>query len=323
MTDSTNFDFLTPILRPCTTVKLPSRGVLYTGELAKGVVDLSPMTMAEETLLASGSGGTEILPLVDEVLRRCITSPSHVDIREFISADKYFLLIMLRAVTFGSEYSFIWTCNNTVMSGSRAELCGYENTQNVHIPEDFQVKTLDPADKEPYTLELPETKKVLSIKLLRGHDEIAIDEYEKKLAKQDKHKASVYSLVRQIVVIDGNKITTETPQDRLIAFVSSLPAKDIGALRDTVEFYTPGIDTSLKVQCQECGHEEEMDLPLSIDFFRAEPTQPTRPPAVPVRPDVLPEHEYSGNNDDAVRRVGMATQEISGSKEGGAGSKSS
>ena len=261
--------FLEPVAKTMTSVLLPSRGILYTGELAKGKVGLTAMTLLEEAMLST-MDDTE--KAVDNVIRRCILDPSHVDMRELIASDKFFLMLVLRAITFGSKYSFTWTCRNRVVRNGIYTPCGASNRFSVNIPDDFRIKTLNPEDKEPYMVELPDSKRVIGVRLLRGFDEQEIDAYEKRLPEANKHELPAYVVSRQIVSVDGNQITPDIPKEKVLKFVASLSAKDIAVLRDKIEYYTPGIDTTVNVTCARCGNSISMDLPLSAGFFRPEPS---------------------------------------------------
>jgi hypothetical protein len=261
------FDFLEPIPKTSVTVKLPSRGVLYPKEhpASSGKLTLTPMTMLEESLLMSDGG---LDSAIDKILRRCVVE--NVDVNTLIGSDKFFLFIMLRAITYGSEYSFTWTCTKE----KNGKPCTYRNTTKVSIPDGFKVKYLADDDKEPFEFVLPDCKKTISFKLLRGTDEPRIEAYAKEIEYQKNegidrvNTTLAFRLICHIVAVDG-KLVKGAPQDKLMAFVNSWTAKDRQALQQKINFYTPGIDTSLKVSCEKCGETHEMEMPYTVNFFRA------------------------------------------------------
>ena len=87
-------------------VILPSRGRFYGDRLPDGKVTIRPMTVKEEKLLA---GGGNKLSLADKVLERCMISNT-MPLKDMILTDKFFLLLNLRAISYGPEYTFELRC---------------------------------------------------------------------------------------------------------------------------------------------------------------------------------------------------------------------
>ena len=50
-------------------------------------------------------------------------------------------------------------------------------------------------------------------------------------------------------------------------FINSMPAMDSRFLRKTYAELVPNVDMSQTFACNDCGHEEEMEVPLSAEFF--------------------------------------------------------
>lgn len=285
------FDFLAPIPKTTVQVKLPSRGVLYPKGAAasNGKLTLTPMTMVEESIFSNPKAQGE--EAVDAVLKRCIMES--IDVNMLLSSDKFFLFMMLRAITYGPKYTFMWTCPTVK---SPRETCGRKNEKTVQIPDDFQVKYLSDEDTEPYKVALKDSGKTISLRLLRGYDEPTIEKYSRELEAKRKQGIQIpdttqaYRLQRHIVAVDGNSVE-KAPEDKVLAFVLSLSSKDVQQLRDAVTFYTPGINTEVQLVCADCGTLHTWDLPFTADFFRAIDTEPQRTVVNEVRPDVSPRDE--------------------------------
>jgi len=262
-----DFDFLEPIPKVSATVKLPSRGVLYSPEhpASGGKLTLTPMTMVDESLLM---GDEPIDTLIDRILRRCLVEK--LDVNSLIGSDKFFLFIMLRAITYGSSYTFTWTCSKSL----GVKPCGHTNTMTVNIPDSFKVKFLADTDKEPFTVTLPDSGKEISFRLLRGSDEPTIEAYTKEIKqKQDAGISTpdttfVYRLMRHITGVDGHSVK-DAPPDKLMAFITSLGAVDRQYLQKQIAFFTPGLDTLIKTTCEKCQNGHEMEMPYLASFFRA------------------------------------------------------
>lgn len=262
------FEFLEPIPKTLVSIKLPSRGVLYPKDhpASGGKLTLSPMTMMEEALMMTDELTMD--QVIDKILKRCLQEAA--DVNTLIAADKFFLFMMLRAITYGADYSFTWTCNHS----PKGKLCGHSNNTTVKIPDHFKVKFLADADKEPFIVRLPESGKEISFRLLRGTDEIPIEEHSKEIQQKKATGAFVvdttlvFRLAQHLVAIDGNSLA-KAPKEKVISFVSSLSAKDRQFLQEKIRYYTPGLDTALNLVCEKCKNKTEMEMPFTASFFRA------------------------------------------------------
>lgn len=292
------YEFLEPIPKTSVGIKLPSRGVPYPKgtPMATGKLTLTPMTMVDEAMVTNPktAGGDT----VDRILKRCIQET--VDINSLLGSDKFFLFMMLRAVTYGADYTFQWTCPAMI---DPTELCGHRNTTTVEIPTDFQVKYLADEDVEPYTVRLPECQREISFRLLRGYDEPVIEVHKsqvdanRKSGIQAMDTTPAFRLVRQIVKVDGKDVT-EAPETKMLAFVQSIPPKDIQLLKGRMAHFTPGLSTDVTLVCEKCKNVHEWDLPFTANFFRVINSDTGRPVGDEIRPDVLPGDEARGDNAD-------------------------
>ena len=280
-----DFEFLEPLPKTVVSVKLPSRGVPYPEGTppASGKINLSPMTMIDEAVFAED--GVTLTEAIDRVLRRCVQEK--LDINTLLVSDKFFLFMMLRAITYGEDYEFGWTC---------AQLgCGFDNKSTVKIPNDFKMKQLADTDKEPFIVTLPDSQKEISFRLLRGVDEPAVEAYRKKIKAQQSDTMKVqdttplFRVCRHIIAVDGNPVK-EASDQQVMKFFASLSAKDRQFFQAKIALYTPGIDTELKVTCDKCGYVHRMEMPFSANFFRAISDDEEIPTmADEIRPDVLSE----------------------------------
>ena len=316
-----DFDFLEPIPKTTVSVKLPSRGVLYPKGTpqASGQLNMSPMTMIEEAMFSNPSRAGGMSP-TDRVLKKCIQDS--VDISTLLVSDKVFLFYMLRAITYGPEYSFNWTCQAPRGKG----VCGHKNTTTVRIPDDFQMKYLADEDKEPFVVTLPETQRKVAFRLLRGYDEPEIEKYAERLEERRSQglivedTTAAYRLSRQILTVDDRDVT-KAPEDKILRFLLSLPLRDSQFLRNKIAYYTPGINTDVHLRCAECKAEEEGDLPITVNFFRVVDPDEGGPVGAEVRPDVLPGDEPLGDHEDGDGGADVVPREAPGDKEGGDGDR--
>jgi hypothetical protein len=310
--------FLQPLPRSVQKVKLPSRGILYKeGPASTGCLNLAAMTLVEENLLNSGVFSGSDDPIT-AVLKKCLQE--HIDPAFLLSADKYFLFMMLRAVTYGSEYTFNWTCT-AVSRRNRRGMCGFKNTETVLIPDQFKMKYLSDTDKEPFTIILPDSGKTISFRLSRSNDEKDIDQYASKLEKEINqgvnrgYTAETYQLAKLITHVENNEITKDIKLDVIMQWLSSLSAKDLSFYREKLNYYTPGLDTSVSLTCASCDTTHEMDLPLTQEFFRPKLTNDSRPVGDEVRSDVLSSHELPSNIPNPSGGTPLVLREIERSED--------
>ena len=171
-------------------VTLPSRGKFYGGKLPGGSVTLRPIKVAEEKLLA-GSGNK--MALADKVLQRCILSPC-IPLRDMILTDKFYLLLVLRNISYGPEYQFQVKCST----------CSTQFKRSITLPEGLGLKMAVDTDMEPFDVTLPQSAKVVSLRFMRGSDEEETEAFIKGLpaAKSDEgDPAYEFKLSRYIVRI--------------------------------------------------------------------------------------------------------------------------
>ena len=283
------FDFLEPIPKTVMTVDLPSRGVPYPDASPQkaGKLTLSPMTMIEENMVLNQNNVKKQGDVIDNVISRCLQE--RIDLNTLLGADKFFLFMMLRAITYGPEYTFNWTCPAPEGRG----VCNTKNTRTVLIPDDFMVKKLADEDTEPFKVTLPHCQKEIAFRLLRGFDEPEIEKHEEKIKEQQKQGIIVpdttpaYRLARHVVAVDGKDVQ-DAPIDLLVKFIASLDAKDGQELRSKINYFTPGIETGVTLVCSECGTRHEWVLPITADFFRSGTTDEKNSMGDEVRSNVLP-----------------------------------
>jgi hypothetical protein len=69
-------------------------------------------------------------------------------------------------------------------------------------------------------------------------------------------------LFRTIVSANG-----DTDKKTINYVVDNMPATDARYLRKKYQAITPTIDMTQHFECVECGHEQEMEVPFTTDFF--------------------------------------------------------
>lgn len=236
------------------TVTLPSRGLAYKDKLPGGQITVKTMTTEEEKILAGQAGEGDAK--LSQILTNCVDLKG-VNINDVLLADKFYMLLVLKVVSYGENYDLQMTCGRDGCN------CEYKHVVDVtKLP----VKMWDKYE-EPFFVTLPFRGSKLSLKYLRGFDENEVKDavsatFKKTMALGD--PAYLPRLAKFIVAIDDKPVTW----DEAKAFVIGLPVRDSQALRKAIEKADCGVDTTLNVQCPKCATKAQVSLPFNENFFK-------------------------------------------------------
>jgi len=252
-------------LRTTGIVELPSRGKLYSDKCPTGLVELFPITGREEALVA-GMTASNVSEIFDIILKRCMKSDPNpalvLSVDEMLSSDKFYLMLVLRANSYGSHYEFTTKCPD----------CGARVDASCEIPEDFELKMAPDDFREPFTIMLPRLKVNVEFRLLRGKDDADIIRYTRRETSKAHgleagDPAFIYRMAKHVLSVDGKPYEISAA----LRFIENLIGEDISTLKEAVEETTPGVITALDLECQapRCGNYFKADMPFSASFFRA------------------------------------------------------
>lgn len=235
-----------------TTVKLPSKGLLYEG--IPEDITIRAMTTNDEKIIF----GSTTPDAVSKVLQRCIVNPENLDISKLLPADETYLMLKLRTHTYGSEYSIAGQCTE----------CDSTNTYDINLDE-LPVTYISDDFVEPFNIELPVSGDKLGVKLLRNKDYTQVRSQAKKIAKKMHTNAReleyIYRIAKQIVSINDEEIDQVKAQE----YVGNLVGKDSAyffwKLGEIANF---GVETTTTVTCKDCGEDFELPFRITSEFFR-------------------------------------------------------
>lgn len=235
-----------------TVVELPSRGMIYDKNLnIPSEVVIRPFTTKDEKSLY-GSGGIKGL---NSLISNCIVEPKELDIDNLTSFDKTAILIKLRSITLGSEYTFKVKCRS----------CG--ETQDVKVDlDELPVDYLDETEL-PITVELPRCKDTLEIKFLSEKVREKITKEAQRACKKSKENVDdelyIIGLMNRIVTINGETLDVFSLRD----YVENLTGYDSAFLRKKLSDVKVGVDMVVDVECK-CGEESEALVSPGYEFFQ-------------------------------------------------------
>lgn len=236
---------------PTETVELPSKGLLYPKDnpLSSGKIEMKYMTAKEEDILSNVNyikNGTAL----DRVLKSLITDKK-INFNSLLVGDKNAIMIAARILSYGKDYTF--------------ELRNEEQTIDLSTLKNKKVdyKLLE-SGKNEFEFTLPKTGNKITFKLLNQIDENNINREVEGRKKIDKHSNTEGStrLKYMITSVNENKESKDIRD-----FVDNyLLASDARALRKRYIEVSPDVDMNYVYE-NEDGGEEEVDIPIGINFF--------------------------------------------------------
>ena len=247
-------------INPTEFVDLPSKGELYPeGHPAHGLdsIEIRHMTAKEEDILTSESLIKKGVAL-DRVIDSLIVN-KNIKAANLLIGDKNALLIAARITGFGTDYGVKITC----------PACGEQTDTSINLS-DINIKDLTPSEDYKllpngnYEIAFPAYNDlVIEVRLLRGADERKISQAREQRKKAKKDDALITDQLNAIIV----RVMDVTDPVQLKQFVEQCPTKISREIRTKYETIMPDVDMRVPFECSHCGHESEVTMPLTADFF--------------------------------------------------------
>ena len=247
---------------PTEFVDLPSLGRYYPDNHplhGQDTVEIRYMTAKDEDILTSQSlikKGVVIDRLIQSVLVDKTIRP-----QELLIGDKNAILVAARMTGYGADYETRIDCP-ACGTNSEHVFDLNESLKVNHADEDLD-SSVQMTDNGTVIVELPLTKLNVEAKLMTGKEEtkiISMAERKKKLKLQESALTDQFRAI--IVSIDGH-----TDAATISSVVDRLPAQDARHLRDIYAKTTPNVELTSMFECDNCGHVEEVDVPITVQFF--------------------------------------------------------
>lgn len=217
-------------------VSLPSKNRFYSLVDAGKPITLRPMTFDDEkAMLSKNNANQDVLNIL---LGRCL---GNIEVGQLLQMDKLYLIMKLREISYGDEYSATISCNS----------CRRDNQVNFELSK-LQVNLIGEDLTNPVEIELPVIKKKTKVRLPRVADENYFSNAE----------FAVNNLWRFVEEVDGHD-----SKGLISKLIPELPIKDVHAILDVLSGTDYGIDTKVRFLCNYCSHNEILELPITSDFF--------------------------------------------------------
>mgnify|MGYP003112560692 CR=1 FL=1 len=257
LNESADFSFVVP----SEFVELPSQGRLYPQGhplYNQATIEIKQMTAREEDMLTSRALLKKGIA-IDRVLQSLIRD-NRVQASKLLIGDRNAIMIAARISAYGNVYSTTVTCPACSTSQTHAfDL----NTVSIYDGAGLDISEGTDNGDGTITTRLPRLGVDVTIRLMSGEDESA---YIKRIEAQRKNRqmesAVTAQLYQMIVGVNGTN-------DRSIItkLIENMPSLDVRHLQYVFKMSTPNVDLTQHFECNECDHEEEMEVPLTADFF--------------------------------------------------------
>ena len=238
---------------PTEIIDLPSGGKLYPeGHPCRdGKIEVKYMTAKEEDILTSQNLIKKGV-VVDTLLSSLISTPG-VNIDDLFLGDKNAIMIAVRILAYGPEYSVELTNPTTEER--------FEHTFDLSA---IDYKSLPEVDysKNEFELELPASKDKITFKILNGQDEKRIDDELKSMQKIGVGTTREVTTRLKYLITSVND---SNDQQVINAYAQNMLSRDSLALRQRVSEITPDIELKQEVEIE--GEAVTVDIPMTADFF--------------------------------------------------------
>ena len=260
--DAENDSFSFSYVVPTELIDIPSGGRFYSDGhpvSGKSYIEIRHMTAKEEDMLTSRSLLQKGVAL-DRVLSSIIIDKS-INADTLLVGDRNALIIAARISAYGNEYNTKVTCP---ACGTVQEYNFDLNQQNIYSGSDVEEFVTDTATDGIFTTKLPRTGLNIGFRVLKGSDErrfiegVEMDRKNKKVHERNVTR----QLLNMIVSVNDN-----TTNEAVNYVVENLPSVDVRHLRQAYKAASPNVDLTQHFECNNCGHEQDMEVPLNADFF--------------------------------------------------------
>ena len=248
---------------PTEFVDLPSQGKFYADGhplAGQNTIEIKQMTAKEEDILTSRTllkNGVA----VDRVIKSLIVNKG-INPDSLLVGDRNAVLIAARISAYGNTYSTSVSCPSC---GTTQDYSfDLYDTNITHGGEDDE-NILDITDNGDGTFAtvLPKTQLNVTFRLLDGVDEKRIYNASEQARKRNKVEQTVTNQIKTMVV----SVNDDNSPQAINYLIENMPSLDTRQLRACYRSVARNIDLTQFFSCDECGHSQDMEVPLTADFF--------------------------------------------------------
>jgi len=239
---------------PTEFVDLPSQGRFYAqGHPLHGQdsIEIKQMTAKEEDILTSRTLLKKGVA-IDRLLQSLIVDES-INPNSLLIGDRNAIIIASRVSGYGNEYATNIVCpacdtkQKYSFDLNAAQIQGGAFKENLGVTDNGD---------GTFTCILPKSEVTVVARLLTGNE-------EKKVINIEKSNNVISTQLQNIIV----SVNGDTTRQAINYVATNIPSFDSRHLRMVLKMATPNVDLTQEFSCEECGHTQEMEVPLTADFF--------------------------------------------------------
>jgi rubredoxin len=226
-------------------LNLPSKGVFYS--LGRSYIFVKYLSYDEENILSD-----DYLMSTEEGIKMVLKNIilDDISIEDLLPGDVQAISMFLYSTSFGDKIDVDVRC----------PVCSNEDKKKVAISEfNFKKCEVNPDKDRMFHLVMPQSKLKMTLKMPSF-----FDEYKQEVIKGD--AGYINKLLSIITSIDGvfEKSSIETK-------LRGMPILDSRYLRSFLDKNVPGVDTSIKHACSNCGYVYSNKISAGHNFLRLPP----------------------------------------------------
>lgn len=238
---------------PTETIELPSKGLLYpkSSPLSSGVIEMCYMGAHHEDILTNSNfikNGT----VIDKLLQALIVTPG-INYDDILIGDKDAIMIAARILGYGKLYPIKLGNGDT-----------YDVDLSLLEEKPIHEEISKSSGTNEFTFELPQSKEVVTFRLLTHGEETKINKEIEglKKIKKDHNFSSTTRLKFIITSVAGSR-----EQKDIREFVDKyMTAVDARALRQYYAEINPGINLTVDINTENYV-KEGVEIPITLGFF--------------------------------------------------------
>lgn len=245
---------------PTEFVDIPSKGFYYPENHPlhkKDSIEIKYMTAKDEDILTSKSYLKKGIA-IDKLLQNVIVNKS-IDVNSLLSGDKNAIIIAARTTGYGASYQTKINCPACGASGQ----IDFDLDEEPRMTGSEEVEGVEDNGDGTFVATTPRGSIPVKMRLLDGSSEKKLLKLTTNKKKNNQPESTLSDQLRMAIVSVGG----QEDQMMINMFIRSLPASDARYLRDVYSKKMPNVELKHNYECQSCGHEQELEVPLTSDFF--------------------------------------------------------
>ena len=185
-----------------------------------------------------------------------------IKLDNLLVGDKNAITISSRITGYGADYTAKVTCPACMTVQDYSFNLG-ELKANFPTEEELEEFNVEITPQNTFLMTLPITGVVVEARLITGRDEKTLSQTAKMKSKHKMNDSAITDQMKLIIVsANGDK-----DKNNISKFVDNMPAADSRYFRLCYAGMTPNIDTKQEFECDSCGYEQDLEVPLSAEFF--------------------------------------------------------